>query len=540
MKRKNYLILAITALVMSSCFSNSSKIEYIPCKVDKGDDWGFVNAKGEVVCTDQFTERPTYVREGIFFAKENDAYAMYKFDTKKPVMILDNLAAFGFINEGLVPVCKNDSHIEIVDAKGKTQFVLNKIDDRQVVSCAPSFRYGYLIVETMDKEGNKLSGMVNKSGEVIIKPQYKSIFILSNNLFSVSITNENGRYEHFFIDKNGEKQTQWKKNVYHVCSSSEYIVVEKDDRYYVYDWNGNEVLKCPTKVSRVLEINDNYIIFENDDYKSGVMDLNGEVVIPAKYYNLSFIDNGFLARRGYDRDYELLNKTGERIATLDDINNITILNGFAFAKSGSSFYVLNDKLELINKNEFYAIDYSYSFIEVQSDYLDYSEVVSVIKEFLEGECAQLHFGTSVTQINDVTKRGTGSFDRYAYEASKEIAEGVKYEINANLIFDQRIVSPIYREKRVEKYNRYYGTYYTTETVVSGYQFNSDSELSGIEIECEVPSSKEEKMYEELVAFLNTFAKGDYNLWYKDGRAYELDGLTIRIALTEDMEYTEDI
>ena len=34
----------------------------------------------------------------------------------------------------------------------------------------------------------------------------------------------------------------------------------------------------------------NCILFENGDHESGVMDLKGEVVIPAKYVDLIFVD----------------------------------------------------------------------------------------------------------------------------------------------------------------------------------------------------------------------------------------------------------
>ena len=76
-----YLILTAFIVVMCSCSSKSSRVDYLPCQVDEYDDWSFVNAQGEIFCREWFSECPTEVRDGIFFVEENDAYSMYQFDT---------------------------------------------------------------------------------------------------------------------------------------------------------------------------------------------------------------------------------------------------------------------------------------------------------------------------------------------------------------------------------------------------------------------------------------------------------------------------
>lgn len=83
MKNKLYLILTAFVVIMCSCNSTSSRIDYLPCQVDEDEDWGFVNAKGEVFCRDAFTNQPSEVRDGIFFVKEGQTYSMYQFDEKK-------------------------------------------------------------------------------------------------------------------------------------------------------------------------------------------------------------------------------------------------------------------------------------------------------------------------------------------------------------------------------------------------------------------------------------------------------------------------
>ena len=530
MKRRIYLVLATVALVICGCNFESSEIEYLPCKVEKNDDWGFVNAKGDIFCKDAFKNAPTEVRNGIFFIQEDDAYAMYQFDKKKPKLILDGISHFGRTNEGLVPICKEDSRIEIVDLNGTTKFMLDKIDGQEVISCAPSFKFGLLIVRTMNKEGERHYGVVNKSGKVVLRPKYKDITILDANLFYVNSYN-NGEEQEFFIDKNGKKQTQWNKDTRIECTSDKYIATEHNDRYYVYDKKGNEILKCPSKVKSIEDIRNDFLKFKSEDYDYGVMDMKGEIIVPAKYAEIAIVDNGFIVKRNEDRNLELLDKKGELISEIDDLDYAFNINGFGNvgAEGRSNFYILDDEFRPLNKIEFHDIDIYDNYSYIQSEYFDYGAVIAAVKEALEGELKKLTFGTSVISIERVTSKGTAEYSRYTYTTSIKIAQGVKYSVNANLVFDEKILSPIYKEKRVEKYSWYYGTYYTTETVVDGYKFNQDSKLEEINITCDIPYAKEDKMREELDKFLIGFASKDKDgTRHKDGRKYSLYDLTISI------------
>ena len=530
MKNKLYLILTTVMLVMCSCNFKSSKIEYLPCKVDKNDDWGFVNAKGEVFCKDAFKNAPTEVRNGVFFIQEDGAYAMYQFDKKKPKLILDGLSHFGKTNEGLVPICKKDSRIEIVDVNGTTKFMLDKIDGQEVIACTSSFKSGLLIVSTMDKEGERYYGVVNESGKVILSPKYKDLTILDANLFYVR-TDEDGESQRFFIDKNGKKQTQWNKDLQIKCTSDEYIATERDERYYVYDMKGNEVLKCPAKVQSIKDIKNNFFIFRSEDYEYGVMNIKGEIIVPAKYKQIDIVDNGFIVKRNEDRNQELLNREGELISEIDDLDYALNVDGFGNigVEGRSNYYILDEKFKPLNKIEFHDIELYYDYSYIQSEYFDYGAVIAAVKEALDGELAELKFGTSVTAIDKVTSKGAKEYSSYTYNAYVKIAQSVRYSVNANLMFDKKILSPIYKEKRVEKYNWYYGTYYAKETVVDGYKFNEDSKLERISVECSVPGSKEENMHKELAAFLEKFAsKDDNGVLHKDGRTYSLYGETIKV------------
>jgi hypothetical protein len=145
----------------------------------------------------------------------------------------------------------------------------------------------------------------------------------------------------------------------------------------------------------------------------------------------------------------------------------------------------------------------------------------------------------------VTKKGTDAFSRYTETATLKIAEGNKYSILAELYFDDEILSPIYKEKRVERYSWYYGTYYDTERVIDGYKFNNEAQLERIEVEINVPYEKQEIFKEKLTEFLKNFtSKDEEGVLFKNGRAYKLvDDIDIYIepyysSVTESVEVVE--
>ena len=374
MKNKNYFILFTIIIAMCSCNSKSSSIDYLPCMVEENDDWGFVNAKGEVFCKNAFENKPTEVREGIFFVLEDYAYAMYQFDAKKPKLLMEEIVRFGLMNEGLVPICRMDSHIEIVNSKGKTIFELDKIDGQKVISCAPLFHCGYLIVKTTDKNGEKSYGVVDKSGKVVLSPKYQDIDILGDNLF-YAYTYEDGEKQGYFIDSKGKKQTQWKNNLRIEAMSDEYIAAEVDDKYYVYDLKGNEILKCPSKVLGIDQIKNNYIVYVGKKGKYsyeneyGVIDIKGETIIPAKYKKIAIVDNGFVTGRYVDRTYEslLFDKNGELISEIDDFADFVQIDGFGNLgrMNHEGDYILDETFKPIINTEFYEISMSFGNI---SDY----------------------------------------------------------------------------------------------------------------------------------------------------------------------------
>ena len=537
MKNKLYLILTAFVVFMCSCNSTSSRIDYLPCQVDEDEDWGFVNAKGEVFCRDAFTNQPSEVREGIFFVQEGQSYSMYQFDAKNPKLLLDDIADFGRITDGLVPICKKDSRIQIVDAKGSTKFVLDKIDDKEIISCAPAFEYGYLSICLLDSEGNKRYGIIDKSGKIVIYPKYQKLQILGNDLFYVK-SEADGDELQFFIDKAEKKQTQWKNDLELRDFSEKYVVVWRNDQFYIYNKKGEEVLKCPSssKVTTIHQVKNDYFVFSGLDYdlSHGVMDMKGEVILPAKYEDVTIVDNGFIAEKE-NGDVQLYDTKGNLIAEIkDDIEYLENVEGFGNLRmDGRHYYLLDDNFNAVNKVEFDLITTPTTYGDVSSEYFDINAVIRDAKNALESDLKN-NIGKSVTSLSFITSKGTSKYKSDTKYVTYWFGRGVKYSVDVTFTFNDKILTPIYKEKKIAHEDWFWGTYHTTEKVIDGYNFNENALLKQVTIECSVPDSKKEEINKLLSSYLEEYAEYDSggNL-FKDNYRYYISGVSILIGPYDD-------
>ena len=78
---KNSYIIGLLALltIMSGC-SNSSNtamldVSYIAVSMD-GDHWSLMDNAGNIVCQDEFSQRPSAVIEDMFFVKQGNSYSL--------------------------------------------------------------------------------------------------------------------------------------------------------------------------------------------------------------------------------------------------------------------------------------------------------------------------------------------------------------------------------------------------------------------------------------------------------------------------------
>lgn len=540
MKKINLWVLCV-AFILSGCeyfkSSTNQKIDYLPCRVDKGEDWGLVDKDGNVVCQDLFKNQPTPVQEGVFFVEENKSYSMYSLVDDKPQLMAEKLVSFGIPAEGLVPVCRKDSRIEIIGTDGEMRFQLDEIGQQEVVACGMKYNKGYLWIMVADKSGKELYGAVDHEGNVVLPPQYAWVGILDEDNFLVGVEKK-GNVKYQFIDK--ERQTRKPgMDISSILSmSDQYIVTKQEGRCYIYDLSGEKVLKCPTKVKDVSSIKGNYFVYENEEGDKGVMDIEGNAVMFCKYEEINISDKGFIARRDYDHDVELYDLTGEK--TGRSYEEVYHVEGFGDLAVENGYYlVLNQDFEPTSKTEFYQIKTGLdrgSYYSLQSEFFDYKMVAQAMKSEMEKIKKEMPLGTKLTAIKSIVEKGTGAFSSDSRTDELSLAAGSKYSIKAVLRFDDAILSPVYKKQQVERYDWYYGTYYDTETVFDGYKFNAEAGLNQVIIKCSVPEDKTSKMAEEIKTIMQSFGTPNKDGSYeKDGYVYHQEGTSIYVSAAKGLK-----
>ena len=545
--KKQFYVITLLALLMTmyGCKKSPSKIEYLPCQEEKGLDWGFVDANGEVFLSDNYKNLPTAVIDGVFFVREgkDDYYTMYKFDKKKPVVLRENIEHFGEPVEGILPICQTDSRIEIIDVSGKKLFELDKIEGLEITSCEPRYKDGLLKVCVIDNAGDRYYALIDKVGKVVLKPKYSDIEIISKDLFFVT-ERKDGDEKRMFVNRKGEKNDDIKTMDDIVIISDEYFAASRDERLYIFSISGKEIMKCPEKVEEIEQIAGKRFVYHGSD-GYGVMDFDGESIVSSKYMKLMILDDGrFLAKRDYNRDWEVLDNKGESIKNLSDFDAVFSIpsTSWLIAEESNHYVFLDSKFKPINKKEYYDINVRGCSSSIDNEYFDYATIVGAVKSLLtEGlETKQLYIGNNLSSINDITSKDADNFNRYSTIVSQTIVKGNKYTVNVKANFDAYVVKPVYREKTVRKYDYWYGYYNAKEKVIDHYEFNGGAAIESIEIECDVPYSKDDNMSKELAAMLKGFAdSNDGDSYSKDGYLYKLDGTSIVIRKNLNTSEYED-
>lgn len=147
------------------------------------------------------------------------------------------------------------------------------------------------------KDDNNLWGLMNEQFEVILQPEYQSIFVLTNNRIAAS---QNGKFA--LINESGKALS-------------------------------------PYNYSLISELNNEYFKVSNNG-QLGVINKEGELLVQIGYSSIAVSNVGFVCEQG--GSYELLSFSGKSI--LKTKEPIKVVNSLAVIETHAGFYdVLNDK-----------------------------------------------------------------------------------------------------------------------------------------------------------------------------------------------------
>ena len=245
-------------------------------------------------------------------------------------------------------------------------------------------------------------------------------------------------------------------------NSDKYIAINEDDDIYIYDFDGNKVLKCPSKVYRIRLFNEDKFIFSSED-GDGVMDIKGETILPSKYDEIIFLDNGYVVNR--NDKWQLLDKSGEIKETLD-FDYLAFVCGFRIGMEGKrDFCLLDSKFKPIRATELVDIDLDvddilYSNDIIYSDYFDYTTLIEQMLSAATSEIEErgIKFLTPLSNLEYFTEKSISNLKEKMYGSTytETIYTGNKYEIAMTIGASDKIITPKYREET--RYNSWDGFY----------------------------------------------------------------------------------
>lgn len=307
-KKTVYLLIALTAVVLTGCDKGDVNIEYVAFQEDADGKFGLIAPDGEVLFSDEFKKAPTIATEGRFWAMNGEGYyELYK-TGKNPERIGSEYRYVSPFYHGRAIVAERDKHISIVDRSGETVVELAKIDNKYRPDYVTGMNEGHAIFAV-----DTLQGVINYKGEMIVKPTYYAIAPMHDGMivaldrnYALSVdapkpVKDSPKGYVSVINKYGEKVLKISSKRYPQCLRrvfGEYLPVAsaKDSTFAwgILNLKGEEVVKPSVKNRLITEIQGDNYIYKSDEDLYGVKKLTGETVLEAKYGYLEFIGQGLV------------------------------------------------------------------------------------------------------------------------------------------------------------------------------------------------------------------------------------------------------
>lgn len=368
-KRKSILraMLCILLTLCISCSNNSKQVDLELIPVQSGEKWGYVNQKGEYVITPQFVDAD-FFRDGLARVVSSegnvgfiDRNGKYVIEPKfKDATVFSEGLAFA-VSDGGYPIC--------IDKHGDTNFQFKFGEDVSL------FSDGLAMFET---KGGKC-GYVDKTGKIVINPQYEAVRPFSEGLAAVR-----QGFLWGFIDKNGN-----------IVIKPQFLMVSnfKDSRalcrpngQFGLFQHDNDVID--TKGRQVFGFDERFVDFEEgmvmieSDGEYGFISSDGKIKINPQYeYAFPFSEG--LAAIEQNGKWGFIDKSGKFVINPEFDGVRSCIGNIAFVESAGKwgFIVMDKKEKSLVHPQFSEIKTGFGYNRiVESDWYDSQLFVSKLFE----------------------------------------------------------------------------------------------------------------------------------------------------------------
>lgn len=472
---------------MTSCGSGGDKklaLDYLPVQPREDAKWGLIGPDGKMLYEDEFKEMPSMVINGVFTVKEDGGVSVYEATAKKPTLIpgLEELVDAGIMNDGVIPIVRKNERIKLVDKSGKEKLVLDPdIAGLEIIRIEASSTDGMFIFE-VSTEG---VGVMNTSGKVLINPTCKSLTYLNEGRYLA--TSKVGDY--FLLNNKGKEIAKFNENI---IAGSKFVngkclVLRGEDKIPGYINSKGEFTKLPSKIHRFTGVFDGKVFgFETEEGNTGIMNIDGEVVIRPKYNMVAQIPDDKYIVSNDDDQWFILNKNGEKEIILDDFAYIIPMSATGFggkfeligAEKRHRIDLYDYKGKALTQESFYNANFQVKqFIE--SDYFNPEDIGTTLAYYIESDGVnRVKFNTPMSKLLPKDAEAKDYSNKFEYSFS-DIPKGYKWTLSITANTNEPIATPIYTTKTETSW---FSTY--TREVITGYKFNPKAKVNSFTITAE--------------------------------------------------------
>ena len=315
----------VASIAISSCTNNSEE-EYLPFQSRSEGRWGLIDAKGNVLFQEEFEQVPTSVLNGRFIVENKNGYWELFSAEEKPQKIGQDYSDILSFTSSVTPAVVKGGKIQIIDTDGKNVATLDKADGKNIIECS-NFTNDYAVIETEDG----LCGIINHKGNMVVSPKYASAEIIEGGVFVCTEQSEKdeeiGSRKLIFFNNSGEEITSLrigeKEKYYDVNlrnSDSEHIAIsifsdDNGEECGFIDYGKKQIVKPSSKITAVGSIKNKNFLYRNDEGLWGVQDLDGNIIIRAKYESMEWASDERLVVCSGDKEYSLIDLDDNKLTT---------------------------------------------------------------------------------------------------------------------------------------------------------------------------------------------------------------------------------
>lgn len=187
-------------------------------------------------------------------------------------------------------------------------------------------------------------GYINRQGEIRLFPEYDQVYWYTD---SVGYAMKNKKLG--LIHRNGELRSEIEYDRIEF-STDGYFTVKKEDKWIVIDREGAIVINDSITLEGSIVYEGNTIYQErvDDKIKKGVINVSGDIIIPAKYDEISVTYLNGLVRVEDNGKKGVVNKDGIEVIPVEYDNiGYDFIEDLVSAKKGGKWGYINEKNEVV-------------------------------------------------------------------------------------------------------------------------------------------------------------------------------------------------